>query len=172
MKSSRAKKGQAIVELPLAISTFMLVLLLPMLNMATFAMRVTNVFAAAKHAAIVAGRSKDFDLARSSAVGRAIESNSKALAGVDIKAGDIKVFIVASPLVAGKSEFRQETALTDADPKSYLYQVEVEVTGRIQPLFTLNKGIFGSVPGLTEPMIITSRSRELCERPGAFVIKP
>lgn len=169
--SERKSSGQSIAELPVAIFFFILVLLLPMADLATFALRATNVFAAARNAAHLAGRSNSFRDAVANARARVLQSNGMSLAGVEIKDSDVHVYIVGSPLKAGKDPIRQEKALLEADPKSYLYQMEVVVSAKVQPLFTLSPELFGKIPGLTDAFTIQTSNREYCERPRNFTIK-
>lgn len=169
--ANKRQKGQSISELPAAVFLFLTALLLPLADLATFALRATNVFAAARNAAHVAGRSNSFNDAVSNAKARAVYSNEMTLDGVEIKDSDVRVFIVGSPLKAGKKAIRQETALISAEPKDYLYQVEVEITAKVKPLIVLSPELFGSVPGLTEAFIIKTSNREYCERPRSFVLK-
>lgn len=171
---SRKSKGSTI-DLVCTLSVLFLLLFLPLLDLAVVCMKVTFVHSAARNAARVAGRANSYSepgINSPAAIGIAkgiVEATkSGSLSGVEIAPADVKVSIIGSPLDPTLSPIRQSEPLKDVDAKKYLYQVEVEVKGKVTPLVTLSKGLFGSVPGLTEAIPVVACYREMAEHPSGL----
>lgn len=179
----RSKSGQmhlrkstgSTIDLVCTLSVLFLLLFLPLLDLAVVCMKVTFVHSAARNAARVAGRAHSFNEPvdkNPAALGIARDiveaTRSGSLSGVEITSSDVKVSIVGSPLDTSVPPIYQSQPLKEVDAKKYLYQVEVEVKGRVTPLVTLSKSIFGSVPGLTEPIPVLACYREMAEHPSGL----
>ena len=162
------------IDLVCTLSVLFLLLFLPLLDLAVICMKVTFVHSAARNAARVAGRSNSFNNSIDSpsasgvAKGMVEASRSASLSGVEIDPTDVKVSIVGSPLDPKLPAIYQSQPLKEVDSKKYLYQIEVEVKGRVTPLVTLSKEMFGSVPGLTESIPIVACYREMAEHPSGL----
>lgn len=170
----RGIKGSTI-DLVCTLSVLFLLLFLPLLDLAVICMKVTFVHAAARNAARVAGRANSFDAfidnnpsASSLAKEIVAATKSASLSGVDIEPSDVKVSIIGAPLDPALLPIYQSQPLKEVDSKKYLYQVEVEVKGRVTPLVSLSKELFGSVPGLTEPIPVVACYREMAEHPSGL----
>lgn len=172
----RTKSGMCTVDLVAALFVFILLLLLPLIDLATIALRVTFVHMAARNAARSAGRASTYEAdskegepsAKRIATSMALASRDAGLAGVEINPGNVMVSIIGSPLKTTVNPIRQTTVLKSVELHDYLYQVEVKVSGQVQPLVIMSKDMFGSIPGLTTPIPITACYREMCEHPGGL----
>lgn len=171
--AARSNRASSIVELPVALSVLFLALLFPLADLGTIALRSATVFAAARNAAHHAGRAKSFVTngengqlsAKSTAVARALQTCNFGICGTQIKAEDVRTKIIGTPFAANISAINSASPLPDAEPEKYLYQIEVEVTGTVEPLVLLNNELLGDIPGITKPLMISAAFREFCEHP-------
>lgn len=163
MFKQREHSGQSTLELPICLFIILVCIFLPLVDLALIGMRSTTVFAAARDGARVAGRANYFSQAKLLAAGQVGLSIAQGFAGVHTSAEPIKVFLIGVPIQPGPAPIRQEGVLTEIKPDQYVYQIEVVVTARVDPLITLNTSIFQGVPGLTEPLTVTATSREFVE---------
>lgn len=174
----RSRSGSSIAELPVAIIVLLFVLLFPLADLCTIGLRSATVFAAARNAAHHAGRAKSFladseegELsAKNTAIKWAVETRNSCIAGTAIAPDDVKLEIVGTPLDGKQSPMRSSAPLKETQQDTYVYQIEVQVTGSVEPLITMNKKLFGPIPGLTEPVIVTAACREFCEHPDGLGI--
>lgn len=167
------QKAQSIAELPSAISVFVLLLVMPMVDLSTIALRSTYIHSAARNGASYGARAKTFlvngDKGELSVVNKAkqiaIATKQSGFHGVKFDTTDVKVAIVGAPLKAKLPPVRQSTPVKEPSPDDYLYQVEVTVNGKVEPLVKLSKDLFGSVPGLTEDFPVVATYSAFCEEP-------
>ncbi len=172
----RLGRASSVVELPVGICILFLFLLLPMIDLATIATRASFIHSACHDAAHGASRAKSYKINGSggelSAVNiarrNALLTKAHGLAGVNFADSDVHVFIIGTPIKLGKPPIRQEDKLDSSDTKSYLYQVEVSISGTVDPLAMLSAQLFGSVPGLTVPMPVQATYREFSEHPSGL----
>ena len=169
--SKVSQKGQSIAELPTAISVFILLLVMPLVDLSTIALRATYIHSAARNAAHYGSRAKTFlqngDKGELSVVNKAkqmaLATKQSGFAGVNFDASNVKVSIIGSPLKAKLPALRQDTPVKEPSQEDYLYQIEVTVAGKVEPLVRLSKDLFGSVPGLTEDMPVVATYSAFCE---------
>ena len=169
----RNRKGSSIAELPVAIMILIFALLFPLADLCTIGLRTATVFAAARNAAHHAGRAKSFQengsstelSAKNTAINYALATRDSCLKGTEITSNDVSLEIVGTPFDNKKTPFRSAKPLTETKADDYVYQIEVKVTGHVQPLVLLNKGLLGDIPGLTQPLTICAVCREFCEHP-------
>lgn len=173
-KNYRNGKGSTI-DLVCTLSVLFLLLFLPLLDLAVVCMKVTFIHSAARNAARVAGRAHSYSEPSDhnpAAIGVARDmveaTRSGSLSGVEIAPSDVKVSIIGSPLDSALTPINQTQPLKEVDNKKYLYQVEVEVKGKVSPLVTLSKSMFGSIPGLTESIPVVACYREMAEHPSGL----
>lgn len=174
----RGGQGSSIAELPAALFLLILVLVLPLADLGTIALRSATVFSAARNAAHQAGRSKSFlknggsgELsAKNAALAWVKETCKASLAGTEIEADDVRLSIIGTPLTPEYPVLRTSEPLLESQPEHYLYQIEVTVRGKVEPLVLLSSGLFGEVPGLTCPMVVSASFREYCEHPSGLNI--
>jgi len=172
----RSRAGNSLVELPAAIWFFFMVLLFPLADLATVTLRATTVYVAAKHAARAAGRARTFlvnrDNGELSAVNAAQREvflvKTKGPSGLEISPTDVVISIIGVPVKKSLPPIKQQEKLESIKNGDYIFQIEVRVTGQVQPLVPLNSSVFGNVPGLTAPVPITASFREFCEHPGGL----
>ncbi|MBX9724681.1 MAG: hypothetical protein K2X81_24970, partial [Candidatus Obscuribacterales bacterium] len=140
----------------------------PMLALATITLRSTLFNIMVQDMAHAAAKGSTFatttvdgpsckDLAASS-----LAAHEKAMPG--IVPGATTIAIVTTP-INGSSSVRTTSSLAlPADSSKNVYQIEVQLSAKIQPLFAMNTNVF-SIPGLTSPMIVSCASREMAENP-------
>jgi hypothetical protein len=184
----RTNSGSSTVEMPVALIVFLFFMLFPLIDLATIALRSCVIYSAAFNGAHAGALAPTFlnnisindpvtgkPVPKLSAVNAAVSaaqgSKTAGLSGVDYDDPDIKVSIQGIPVKA--SDNLQEIRLADRTPANlvdpaYIYQLEVTVSGRVQPLFVLSDGIFGKVPGLTVPLPVTASSRQIVENPSGL----
>ncbi len=176
-KKNRRQNGSSIAELPVAIFGLFFIILFPLLDLGTIALRSATVYEAARNAAHHAGRAKTFlsngedgELSsKSSAVAWALATAKNALAGTEIKKEDVKLSIIGTPFDDKKYTTVTSTApLNETQPENYVYQIEVQVTGKVEPLVKLNNELMGDIPGLTSPLKVSATFREFCEHPAGL----
>lgn len=178
VRESRRERGSSIAELPVAIFVLLIVLLFPLLDLGTMALRSATIFEAARNAAHHAGRAKSFlqdggdgELsATNAAVKWSTMTCQSSLAGTTVKRSDVQASIIGTPFDTKKTPVRSSNPLTTVEPETYLYQIEVSITGSVEPLVLLNKELLGSIPGLTAPLKISATFREYCEHPYGLTI--
>ncbi|MBX9687790.1 MAG: hypothetical protein K2X27_13875 [Candidatus Obscuribacterales bacterium] len=185
-RQSSNQKGASLVEMPVALSIFIIFLLFPLIDLATIALRSATAYYAAYNAAHSAARAPTF-LADDPATGKpsaceeairaAQATKAAALAGTNFEDGDIKARILALPLNSDPTKPRKADFIgadnkpLPPDPgvdQDYIYQVEVSIDASIEPLFTLST-IFGQVPGLTIAIPLKVTSRQNVENPDGWV---
>ena len=172
----RKALASSIAELPVAIFILFLILLLPLIDLATIAFRTSFIHSACHNAVHSAARAKTFkengDKGELSAINiakrDAVATKENGLAGVDFSANDVTVFIIGNPTKVGKPPLRTDSPLTAVSTKDYIYQVEVQVSGTVEPLVTLTPTLFGNVPGLTVPFPVTATYRQFSEHPAGL----
>lgn len=181
MHASRCWRGRkahasSIAELPVAILILFLVLLLPLIDLATIAFRTSFIHSACHNAVHSAARARTFlqngDKGELSAVNiakrDAVATKENGLAGVNFTDRDITVVIVGNPTKVGKPPLRTDSPLKAVETKDYIYQIEVQISGTVEPLITLTPTLFGNVPGLTIPFPITATYRQFSEHPAGL----
>lgn len=172
----RNEHAGSIAELPVAIFILFMILLLPLIDLSVIAFRTSFIHSACQNAVHAAARAKTFK--ENSSTGElssvniakrdALATKSNGLAGVNFSDSDIKVFIVGTPTKQNKPPVRTEQPVAEVYQKDYLYQVEVSVSGTVDPLITLSDNLFGQVPGLTMPFPVQATYRQFSEHPSGL----
>lgn len=169
-------RANTIAEMPVALTVFLLFLLLPLIDLAVLAFRTSFIHSAANNAAHSAGRAKTFkensDTGELSALNiakrDAIATKNAGTAGVNFSDSDVQLFILGSPIKPNKAPIRQSNPLDEVSTKDYLYQIEVSVSGTVDPLVTLSDAFFGKVPGLSAPFPVQATYRQFVEHPAGL----
>jgi hypothetical protein len=164
----RSNKGSFIAETPTILWVLFVLVVFPLVDMATVALRYTFVLTASREAAMAASRAKTYmanstmsDLSAANAAAAAAYNAGSSFSGITIT--DVDTRILATNL-ATQSTTRRETVLTaPADTDNFLYAYETTVTADVQPLVTLGTNVFGRVPGLTAPITVAVTSQKICE---------
>ncbi len=161
IREARGTSGSATSELPVALLVFLLVALFPLIDMATLFMGSNSVVGCARAAVVAAARAQTFTTDASPEQPSAINiarrvANSYTTGGVTIT--DVKVTVTALPIQGGDPVQITPSPSLAVNPSANIYQINVTVTGSVTPIVILSGEIFGKVPGLTAPMIVTSSS--------------
>ena len=172
----RSAHASSIAELPVAIFIMFMILLLPLIDLSVIAYRTSFIHSACHNAVHSAARAKTFkengsngELSSINIAKRdALATKANGLAGVNFSDSDVTVVIIGTPTKVGKPAVRTSQPLQTVEQKDYLYQLEVQVTGTVDPLITLSDNLFGQVPGLTIPFPVTATYRQFSEHPSGL----
>lgn len=175
--NSRRTRAALSAELGPCLWLLLILFVFPLIDLGTIAARTATVYTVAREAARAAGRAETFSASSSSgpsskqiAVTRALQA-AQGLPQATITAQNVTVYLVGTPIVTGSVNpaIRQTTPLTaPADTADYLYEIEVDVTGTVNPLVMLSSSTFGTVPGLTAPFTVRAIGREVVEHPSGL----
>lgn len=166
------------VELPLALWIIIVCLALPLMMLATLAIRWGFFWNAARESAQNAAKCQTF-LADDPSAGLISSVNTarfwatrSAQAFTGITLGPIpgqgcQVFILMTDLTGTTSNRPADTPLgSAADPINNVYTIQVQLSGSFDPLLPMPGGIFGvGVPGLTAPAPVAVLSTAGAEVP-------
>ena len=168
-RKQRRNRGTSIIEVPVSIWMVFVMLLMPMLGLASITLRVALMNAVVQDAAHSASRGKTFDTAtpgkpsvKDLAKATVLETLKK-FSGLSVNSIDSDILI--TNIENGDVTRSEEKLTTPADSSRFIYQVEVAVKGRIDPIFGTDASFFGRVPGLTEAMPIAYVARQMAETP-------
>jgi hypothetical protein len=176
MSKKRTARGSALIETPLAISLFLLVILFPLIDLGTLFFGASSVHTAASVAVVEASRALQFandsqvnGKPALSAVHRAQQKATELATGnVSISADDVTVQVIQIPIDGGTPSTITPGPAFNPDTGSNLYQLQVSVIGRVRPLVMLSEKIFGQVPGLTVPLDVRAASTARYENPSGL----
>lgn len=164
--TKRGQKGSFLADAPIVIAILFVLVVLPMVDLATLGMRHMFLSAAARNAVHVASKAKTFQtsLQKPSAKVSA-EQTAKATAqgfsGIDVE--KVETFILATNLETQETTRYAGPLPKPADTSSYVYNIETVITAKVHPLLTLNSQLLGNIPGLTVPMDGIAQAQEYCE---------
>jgi hypothetical protein len=166
---NRKAHGASLVELPLMLWLMFVLMMLPMLALATVTLKSALMNAAVQDGAHFASKAKTFETgtaAKPSAVTLATDSIRNAAAKFSgLTIDSVTTQIVVTP-VAGGAVTRTTSKLTaPADTSKFLYQIETIAKGKIAPLLPLNPRVVGEIPGMSAPIIVSYSAREMAENP-------
>lgn len=165
----RKANGSSLLEIPVVLWLTFVVLMMPLLSMATITLRSALMNCAVQDGAHDAAKARTFE------TGTADKPSAVVLAQTAIKrtadkfsglvVDSVQTNIVTTPVAAGAVQ-RQASKLTiPADTSRFIYQIETVANGHIDPPFRLNADVFGRVPGLTTPVAVSYVAREMAENP-------
>lgn len=166
--STRRKKGSSVAELPGVLWFLFVIILYPLIDLATVGMRYTFMLSTSREASMAASRAKTFYADTSSTERSAINSANSMANNAAARFTGISLTSVTTQLVvtnlATNAVTRYSTPLTtQPDIDNYLYSYEVTVRGNVWPLVPFKGPIFGGIPGLTGPMTVAITSQKMCE---------
>lgn len=159
--TGRREHGNFISEFPAVLFIFLLAVLFPLIDLAVLFFGVSSVHSACRTATIAAARAQTFSTNSSptklSAVNTAKKiASESSTGGVSILPSDVQVAVLQVPVLGGQAQQISPSPDLTVDTSQFNYQLRVTVTGRVSPLVLLSKDIFGSVPGLTVPLVVTA----------------
>lgn len=165
MTNRRSRSGSIAAEYVAALVFLFLVLVFPLINIATVAYRY-NLMVAAVHAAAHAGAVAPKFVSgtdSATAVIPAIINNYLGSArGITIQG--IRFRINETPVITSTvTNHNFGAQLTAPATIESLYSVEVVVTASVSPLVPLSTGFIPAIPGFTAPAAYTVASQELVE---------
>ncbi len=158
-------------EVPLALYILIFFVAIPMLNLATIAVRATFLYLTAHVAAVEAARTKNFETNSSDQLSAKNLAYQQALTTSALFNGITLDSVAASILITDINSMVQTRTASKlpapADVSRYAYQIEVRVNGTVQPIIKFNAPSvnFLNVPGLTAPLSLTFADRQMCENP-------
>lgn len=168
--SKRNRKGTTLLELPIAIWLIFVMLLMPMLSMATMGLRYAILNVVVANAAQAAARAKTFEAVSSDGKPPATQVAPDTMAreigkfsGMSVQS--VAVGIVQTPVNSGAPTRTTAKLAQPADTSRNIYQIETSVRGQIQPLFLITPALIGNVPGVSAPLPVTFVAREMAENP-------
>jgi hypothetical protein len=167
-RKTKKNTGSATAELPVALLVIMLFALLPLIDMATLFMGSNSVVGSARNAVVAAARAQTFTTDVSPSQPSAINLAKQIANGYtsgSVHIDNVQVTAVAMPIQGGASVPIVPSATLAIDPTANIYQITVTVTGSVTPMLMLSSDLFGSVPGLTTPMVVTTSSSANYENP-------
>ncbi len=167
--SPRNKNGYFIAEVPVALWFVLIIMLFPLLNLATTCLRSSFLWYAAHTATANAARAISYQTGINGQLpAMTIAENSavQTAAGFHgIHIDSVQTAIVITDINNLKQTVSANRLSTPADPTNFGYQIQVVVNGMADPLFYSQTNWLGRIPGLTAPMPLTFSDRQFCEAP-------
>ncbi|HEY9787075.1 MAG TPA: hypothetical protein V6D17_16910 [Candidatus Obscuribacterales bacterium] len=165
----RSCTGNYAVEVPGVMAIIFLLFFYPLLNLGTMGLRYGLLMTAAREGANAASKSYTFEAGsagKPSALAVAPVAVSNVLSkfrGVSVQSLDVD--IIRTDITTGATTRFEGKLPTAADSSRYVYEIETDVTGQIQPLNTYSLSMLGNIPGLTAPAVVRILAREFSEAP-------
>ncbi|HEY9871621.1 MAG TPA: hypothetical protein V6D08_20865 [Candidatus Obscuribacterales bacterium] len=174
---ARKSRGAYMAELPVVLWLLLICVAFPLLILATVTVRISLLGAVAKDAAHAASKAETFEspgesgttpaltLAKDTAASAASKLTGVTLVGTP----ETRIVVIDTSDPSKAPDVKSpNTKLQESDPidtTRYLYQIQVAVTGEIEPLIKFNLPVFGDIPGLTQPIKTTQVGIEYFEHP-------
>lgn len=77
----------------------------------------------------------------------------------------VNVVILQTPTTSGFTTRSSTKLAQPADTSKFIYQIESQVRGEIDPLFLITPGLLGRIPGVSIPLPVSFVAREIAENP-------
>ena len=170
----RQPRGSHLPEGPLFIWIVLFFLFLPLLDFGAVFLRSTFLYMAVHNAARNAARSRSFlnDVSgqpSATNIANSTVSNVKKMwNGVNVSS--VLTQIVITDVNTDVVSTQDNPLATPADDANNTYQIQVTVTGTVDPLVTFNMPWFGALPGLTKSVPVTMIDRQYVENPQGLVL--
>jgi hypothetical protein len=173
-KNYRRPKGHFLADAPIAIWIVIILLFVPLLDFSAVLLRSSLLYVAVHNAARNAAKARTFlaplagQPSATQLATTTVDNVAALWSGVTINSvlAEIVITDISTDVVS-----RQSSPLTTpANDATNTYQLEVTVTGTVFPLVTFNIGLFGAVPGLTQPIVVTMSDRQYVENPQGLVL--
>lgn len=170
MKKNRTRKrskGSVIAELPVVLWVLFIVIVFPLIDLATAFLRVTFLYAGVHLASISAARANTFSLPLDGKPSATDEANSKltqiksAFSGLNVQ--DVKTEILITNNDTQVLSSSSVPLTKQADVALNSYQIQVSATCSADPLITIPIPL--PVAGLNTPMTFNLNARQYCENP-------
>ncbi len=177
IRLKRNSIGTTIAELPMVLWLIFMGIGMPLLSLSLITARYALFIESAREAADAACSCQSF-----SAISGSSSTNSITLAqntavavastfpGIAVSPDNVTCAIVSTPLAGGNSTVgAANTSLAiPPDPSQNLYQIQVTVTGQIQPMLAMPLPGFLNIPGLSAPMVATTTMQRVYQNPSGL----
>ncbi len=169
VRRDRSRRGTTIAEIAPVIYFLFLVLVFPLLNLATIGLRYAFVVLAANEAALHASLSSTYSTDNGATDPSATKVASNVVTKIfntfsGIHMTNLTTRIVVTN-VTTKATTRQATKLAaPADTNANLYMIEPEIVAQVDPLVTMPKSIY-DIPGVTRAFDVRISARKVAENP-------
>lgn len=166
---ARSKSGTSIIEVPFSIWLIFTMILMPMLAVGTVTLRSSLMNAVVQDGAHAAAKAKTFEVGtadKPSAITLGKQTILEMVAkfpGLTIDNVDTDILI--TDVDSGAKSRSEDKLSVPADSSKFIYQIETVATGKIEPVFAFNSDMFGTVPGLNAPIVVSYVAREMAENP-------
>lgn len=174
-ESSRFPSASYMVEMVVVPFVLLFALALPVMDLVTITTRVTFLFACARDAAFYAAKSKSFitdvsakELSAKNAASKIAYMEAAGFSGVSIDS--VETAILITDITTKQTTSQQVKLATAPNSDQNIYQIEVTINGRVRPLILFSNRLFGSIPGLSDWIGVTVRSKEYCEYPQGLLL--
>lgn len=165
----RNSRGNAIADMPAVLWVLFVLILYPLIDLATVGMRYTFMLTASREAAMAASRAKTYfadasgtDKSARNAAAAAAAETAQRFTGLNITNTTTSI-LVTDLATNSVTRFNAPIPISSIDTANNLYAYEVTVTGQVRPLLVFNGPVFGNIPGLTGPMNVAITSQKMCE---------
>jgi hypothetical protein len=170
-KKIRTRKGSSLLELPCTLFVFLIMLMMPMLNLATTTLRCSLMGMAVTEGAHTASKAHSYEVGTTEKPAAMILANELVNAAASRFSGlhvdSIQTAIVTTNVASGELTKQSGKLTTPPDSSRFIYQIETNVQAHIDPLFMLSS-IFGAIPGITTPVPMSYSAREIFENPSGL----
>lgn len=167
----RTRKGSSLLELPCTLFVFLIMLMMPMLNLATTTLRCSLMGMAVTEGAHAASKAHSYEVGTTEKPAAMTLANEIVSAAAGRFSGlhvdSIQTSIVTTNVASGEITKQSGKLTTPPDSSRFIYQIETNVQAHIDPLFMLTS-IFGAIPGITAPVPMSYSSREIFENPSGL----
>ena len=165
------EKGHTLAETPAALWVTFVCLFFPLFCLTTCLLRYSFLVTAAHEAAYEAAISKTFstdvsatDLCATKTADNIANSVAHSFSGITVQ--NVSTQIIRSDSQTSDIHVYTTKLPTPADTSRYVYLLETTVRGSILPIIQgHSEGLFGTIPGLTAPMVVQATSRKVSENP-------
>ena len=175
-RAPKRKATGSVVEFTAIVPVFALFILIPMMDLGTVSLRTTFITVAARDAVHKAIKARSFEAdlngspSAKTMAGDIAKARAESFGGVRVKQVITRIVTVAMNDSADVQKFEHSLpASPEPNPRTTVYQLEVEVQGEIEPLLR-SGGVFSEIPGLSKPLPFTSIAREIFEDPSALTL--
>lgn len=168
MKAVRNSKGTSILELPVSLWLTLIVVFIPMLALVSITLRYTLFNIAVQSAVQSAAKARTFEQSSNEGpsvkelAGNVFQKHVAAFPGLISSGMSVNILVTS---INGGFFFRSQKLTLPADTNSFIYQIEGNAVGNIDPIFPVSPGVFGNIPGLTAPMKVGISAKQMAENP-------
>lgn len=175
-RANRRKRGNFLADGPIAIWIVILFLFLPLLDFGAIMLRTTFLYMAVHNAARNGAKCRSFlnavagESSATQVVANTVSSVMNLWSGVQVNS--VLAEIVITDLNTSAVSRQANPLSSPADDSNNSYQLEVTVTGTVDPLVTFYMPWMGNsgIPGLTRPITLTMSDRQFFENTQGLVL--